>query len=143
VFVPTRLLPILESIIKYTKETVHAGERLTDDSQIRSSLAMLAVEIEVAQVLAERSRWLESSGQPLSHEPEVTKVMVSELQQRLMQTCMKVLGPYGQLKEGSECAPLGGRIEWNYLHSFMTTIGGGTSEVGRNVIAQRGLGLPR
>jgi len=60
-----------------------------------------------------------------------------------MRTCMEILGPFGQLKEGSKYVPMGGRIEWNYLHSFMTTIGGGTSEVGRNVIAQRGLNFPR
>ena len=98
---------------------------------------------EVGQVVADYSRWLESSDLPMTHEPEMTKVMVSEMQQRLVDTCMKVLGPLGQIKEGSKHAPLGGRIEWYFLHAFLTTIGGGTSEVGRNVIAQRGLGLPR
>ena len=143
VFVPTRLIPILASMLKYVKENTHDGVNLSENPQIQDRLAQIAIEIEVAQVLAERSRWLESTGAPLTHEPEVTKVMVSELQQSMMRTCMEILGPFGQLKEGSKYAPLGGRIEWNYLHSFMTTIGGGTSEVGRNVIAQRGLDLPR
>jgi alkylation response protein AidB-like acyl-CoA dehydrogenase len=53
------------------------------------------------------------------------------------------LGMYGPLTEDSKWAPLRGRISWYYLHSFMTTIGAGTSEIGRSVIAQRGLGLPR
>jgi alkylation response protein AidB-like acyl-CoA dehydrogenase len=79
----------------------------------------------------------------MTYEPEITKIVVSELEQRLVDTGMQILGLYSQLEEGSKWAPLQGRIEWYFLHSFMTTIGAGTSEVGRNVIAQRGLGLPR
>jgi len=56
---------------------------------------------------------------------------------------MEILGIYCQLEEDSKWVPLRGRIEWYFLHSFMTTIGAGTSEIGRSVIAQRGLGLPR
>ena len=143
VFVPTRLIPILDSMIKYVKENTYRGHTLSEDPRIQDKLAQIAIEIEVAQVLAERSRWVESTGGTLTHQPEVTKLMVSELQQRMMRSCMEILGPFAQLKEGSRYVPAGGRIEWNYLHSFMTTIGGGTSEVGRNVIAQRGLDLPR
>ena len=143
VFVPTRLSPILNSMLQYVQEFSDKRLKLSINPQIREKLAQIAIEIEVAQVLAERSRWIESSGGALTHQPEVTKIMVSELQQRMMRTCMEILGPFGQLKEGSKYVPMGGRIEWNYLHSFMTTIGGGTSEVGRNVIAQRGLNFPR
>ena len=56
---------------------------------------------------------------------------------------MDILGLYSQLMEGSLRVPIRGRISWEFLHAFMTTLGGGTSEVGRSVIAQRGLGLPR
>lgn len=143
VFVPTRLAPILNSMVQYVQEFSDKRLNLSINPQIREKLAQIAIEIEVAQVLAERSRWIESSGGALTHQPEVTKIMVSELQQRMMRICMEILGPFGQLKEGSKYVPMGGRIEWNYLHSFMTTIGGGTSEVGRNVIAQRGLNFPR
>ena len=76
-------------------------------------------------------------------EPEITKVVVSELEQRMVDSAMQILDLYCQLEEGSKYVPCGGRIEWEFLHSFMTTIGAGTSEVGRNVIAQRGLGMPR
>ena len=70
-------------------------------------------------------------------------LFTSELEQRLVNTGMEILGLYSQLTEDSKWAPLRGRISWYFLHSFMTTIGAGTSEVGRSVIAQRGLGLPR
>ncbi|MBW2207706.1 MAG: acyl-CoA dehydrogenase family protein [Deltaproteobacteria bacterium] len=143
VFVPGRLMPILEELIKYVKETEFRGKPLSQDPLIRDKLARAAIELEVATVLADHSRWLESNELPMVYQPEITKVFTSELEQRLVNTGMEILGLYSQLTEDSQWAPLRGRISWYYLHSFMTTIGAGTSEVGRSVIAQRGLGLPR
>jgi alkylation response protein AidB-like acyl-CoA dehydrogenase len=67
----------------------------------------------------------------------------SETQQRLAQTGMKLLGMYGNAFRGSKWAPLRGRISHMYLSSVSATIAAGTSEIQRNVIATRGLGLPR
>ena len=61
--------------------------------------------------------------------------------QRIARTGMKVLGLYGQLY-GAD-APMKGRYESSYMTSLASTIAGGTSEIQRNIIAQRGLGLPR
>jgi alkylation response protein AidB-like acyl-CoA dehydrogenase len=143
VFIPIRVYPILEELIRYVKETEYNGKPLSEDPVIRDKLAQAAIELEVGALLADHSRWLESHDLPLSYEPEITKIFTSELEQRLVNTGMEILGLYGQLEEDSKWVPLRGRIEWYYLHSFMTTIGAGTSEVGRSVIAQRGLGLPR
>jgi alkylation response protein AidB-like acyl-CoA dehydrogenase len=143
VFIPMRLLPILQDLIEYVKSKECMGIPLSKDEIIRGKLAQMAVELEVAQVIAERSRWLESTGSKMTYEAEMTKVFVSELEQRLVDVGMEVLGVYGPLAEGSPWVQVRGRIAWYYLHSFMTTIGAGTSEIGRSLIAQRGLGLPR
>ena len=143
VFVPGRLMPILGDLVQYVKDTEYNGKPLSEDPLIRHRLAQAAIELEVAGLLADHSRWLESNELPMSYEPEITKVFTSELEQRLVDVGMQILGLYGQLTEDSKWAPLRGRISWYFLHSFMTTIGAGTSEVGRSVIAQRGLGLPR
>ncbi|NWF54335.1 MAG: acyl-CoA dehydrogenase family protein [Syntrophaceae bacterium] len=143
VFTPCRLIPLLEDLVSYVRETRFNGQPLAEDPKIKNQLAQMAVELEVAQLLAEHSRWMESHEIPMTYEPEITKVFVSELDQRLVDVGMTILGLYSQLEEGSKWAPLRGRVEWYFLHSFMTTIGAGTSEIGRNVIAQRGLGLPR
>lgn len=143
VFVPIRLYPILEDLIRYVKETEYNGKPLSEDPLIRDKLAQAAIELEVGTLLAHHSRWLESNDLPMNYEPEITKIFTSELEQRLVNTGMEILGLYSQLEEDSKWVPLRGRIEWYYLHSFMTTIGAGTSEIGRSVIAQRGLGLPR
>ena len=143
VFIPARLLPLLDELVNYVRETEYHGRPLAEDPLIRDQLAQIAIELEVAKVLADHSRWLESNDLSMSYEPEVTKIFVSEAEQRLANTAMQILGLYGQLMEDSRRVPIRGRITWEYLHSFMTTLGGGTSEVGRSVIAQRGLGLPR
>ena len=143
VFIPARLMPILDEMVAYVKETLHNGKPLSDDPLVRERLAQAAIELEVAGVLADHSRWLESNGLPMSYEPEVTKIFISEAEQRLAKVAMQILGEFGLLIEGSQRVPIRGRVAWEYLHSFMTTLGGGTSEVGRSVIAQRGLGLPR
>ncbi len=143
VFIPARLFPVLNELVKYVSETEHNGRPLKEDPIIRDKLAQAAIELEVAGVLADHSRWLEYNDLPMTYEAEVTKIFVSELEQRLATRAMEILGMYNQLLEESKWVPIRGRISWEYLHSFMTTIGGGTSEVGRSVIAQRGLGLPR
>ena len=143
VFTPIRLYFFLDELIKYAKETKYNGEPLAVDPAIRSKLAQIAIELDMARVLADRSRWMEITGLPMTYEAEVTKIITSEVEQRLANIGMQILGLYSQLEEDSKWVPLRGKVEWYYLHSFMTTIGAGTSEIGRNVIAQRGLGLPR
>jgi 3-oxocholest-4-en-26-oyl-CoA dehydrogenase alpha subunit len=130
-------------LIHYAKETKFNGKPLAEDPIIRDKLAQAAIELDVARLLTDRSRWMESRELTMTYEPEVTKIIVSELEQRLVNTGMQILALFSQLEEDSKWVPLRGRIEWYYLHSFMATIGAGTSEIGRNIIAQRGLGLPR
>ncbi|MFQ5880106.1 MAG: acyl-CoA dehydrogenase family protein, partial [Dehalococcoidia bacterium] len=71
------------------------------------------------------------------------KIVSMELNQRIARTGTKVLGLYGQLDGASRWAPLAGRIKYMYLRSVANTIEGGTSEIQRNIVATRGLGLPR
>ena len=71
------------------------------------------------------------------------KAFGTELQQDVARVGMQVLGLYGQLEPGSKYAALQGRIERSYMISVSATIAAGTSEIQRNIIATRGLGLPR
>jgi alkylation response protein AidB-like acyl-CoA dehydrogenase len=78
-----------------------------------------------------------------NYEASLLKVYSAELHQRIARTQLKVLGMYAQLKSGSAQAPFEGRWCNQYLRSVGYTIEAGTSEIQRNIIAQRGLGLPR
>ena len=133
----------LEDLVRFAKETRHNGRLLADDPAVRSRLADLAIEVEVNRMLAYRTAWMQSQGMVPNKEASTGKLSGTELQQRVAVIGMQLLGLYGQLGPGSRWAPLMGRIEHTYLTSFSTTIASGTSEIQRNVIATRGLGLPR
>lgn len=87
--------------------------------------------------------WMQSQGTVPNKEASICKVFGTEMQQRLAETGMRMLGLYGQLAPGSKWAPLQGRIERSFLSSHSATLASGTSEIQRNIIATRGLGLPR
>lgn len=134
---------ILEELVQCTNETKQNGEVLSKDPLIRQKLAERAVEIEVSRLLAYRLSWMLSQGIIANYEASVSKLIGSEVAQRLANTGMQILGLYGQLEPRSKWVRLRGRIEQLYLWTVAETIGAGTSEIQRNIIAMRGLGLPR
>jgi len=105
--------------------------------------AQAYTEVELAQWMARNVFWRQRAGRPATYEPSAAKLFLSEVYQRTALFLMSVIGTFGQLEMHSPLAPLNGRIERMYLWSLETTVAGGTSEIQRNVIAQRGLGLPR
>jgi len=106
-------------------------------------LAQMAIEIEIGRLLCYRVAWLDSQGLPATAESAMCKIFVTEMAKRCARVGMELLGLNGQLSEGETLAPLRGKIQHWYLSSFAVTLLGGTSEVERNIIATRGLELPR
>jgi hypothetical protein len=134
---------MLEEIIKYAKDVKHNGRPLVKNPLVRYRLAELAVEIDVCRVLFYEPLCKLNSGESLSYEAALAKTFADELGQRFTNAGMQILGLYGQLVETSKLAPLQGRLQRWYLCSPLFTLAGGTSEIQRNTIATRGLGLPR
>jgi len=132
----------LEELMHYCQETKSNGLALIDDPKVRRKLANLAIEINVARLISYKVAWLQSQGQVPIYEPSVAKAFTTELRQRIANTGMQILGLYGQLDESSKWAPLAGRIKNQYLWTVGETIYAGSNEIQRNIIAQRGLGLP-
>ena len=111
--------------------------------QVRHELADRWLEVEVGFNIAYRIPWMQSQGIIPNAEASISKLYGSELGQRIAGTGIKLLGLSGQLAPGSDNARFGGALARSYLTSVASTIAAGTSEVQRNIIAQRGLGLPR
>ncbi len=88
------------------------------------------------------SRLVEQGKVPI-HEAAMGKVFASELQERLGQAALDILGTGGLLSEDADERAGRREMEQVLRHSIMGMIGGGTNEIQRNVIAQRGLDLPR
>ncbi len=138
-----RLTPILNRIIQYTKETRRNNMLLADDPLVRNKLAQMAIEIEVAKCLEYRAFAMLLEGRTPDYEAGIVKLFGSELRQRFAYNAMEILGFFGLLEEGSKWSPLKGEIARLSRASVVDTIGGGTSEIIRNVTAIRGLKLPR
>ena len=122
----------------------HAGlafDPLQRDPGLRFEIADRAVEAGIAKLMSYQVAWMQGAGQVPNKEASIVKLFSGELEQRIAATGMRALGPYATL--WGDDAPLGGRISRMYTASVSATIGGGTSEIQRGIIAGRGLGLPR
>jgi alkylation response protein AidB-like acyl-CoA dehydrogenase len=112
-------------------------------AMMSQKLAEHAIEIEVSRWLAYRVAWMQDQGVVPTYEASVSKTFATEVAQRLANTTVNALGLHGLLSLGSHGAPLEGLPSFTYLLTQHWTISAGTNEIQRNVIAQRGLGLPR
>lgn len=120
-----------------------ANQRANGDLLAQRRLAQLRVEYEIAGLLLERAIQLHSEGVDYRAEAAAVKVFNTEFAQHLYEEGISQLGLYGQVRDGDERAPWDGAIAHTFLSAVQDTIGGGTSEVQREIIAIRGLGLPR
>ena len=136
-------LRTLEDVIAYCREARADGGRLIDRPAVRHKLAELQIEFAVGRLLCYRVAWMQAAGLIPNYEASIAKLYGSELQTRLGNAAVNLPGLAGQLTRGSAYAPLEGSLERYYLAAQSYTIAAGTSEVQRNIIAMRGLGLPR
>ncbi|MDY6967981.1 MAG: acyl-CoA dehydrogenase family protein [Spirochaetota bacterium] len=134
---------LFDNLIDYTKETIVNGKPLSKDPIIRQKMAQLATEIEVTRLLYYQLADILDRGGIPNYQSSMEKTFATETAQRITNIGMDILGLYGQLNEGSKWAKLAGKMERSYRTSIVETIYAGTSEIQRNIIAQRGLGLPR
>ncbi len=123
--------------------TDDAGTTRVDDPEVRDRLARTATDIEVSLLLQRRAIWLGEEHLPRDAEGPMAKLFSSEAIVRRSEELVELMGPDGLRSYFEPTAPEGGRIEHAMRYSLGTTIYAGTSEVQRNIIAQRGLGLPR
>jgi alkylation response protein AidB-like acyl-CoA dehydrogenase len=113
-----------------------------DDAALRRRLARAEADVEVATLMGYEAASLLGSGVIPTVEVSVEKVFTSELRQRIAELALDVLGPDGLLAHRNENAPLAGKFERLYRSAPLMRFGGGTNEVLRDIIAQRGHEMP-
>ena len=109
---------------------------------LEKRLAQVAIDLQVMRSMGYAIVGKQMAGLPVSRDASLAKLYMSDLEQRAAAVGMQVLGLEGQYERGEKRAPMLGRAERLYLISVASTIGVGTSEIQRNIIATRGLGLP-
>ncbi|MBE0479820.1 MAG: acyl-CoA dehydrogenase family protein [Dehalococcoidia bacterium] len=134
----------LEEIVQFCKETRRGNRTLAEDPIIRNRLAQMAIEIEVGRAFSYSVVWNQIKGGIIAagHLAAAAKVLATELNQRMSYTGSQIIGMYGQVKE-SKWAPMQGKYEKEYQQCVSLNMGGGTSEIMRNLVCSLGLGLPR
>ncbi|ODR06047.1 acyl-CoA dehydrogenase [Mycobacterium sherrisii] len=118
------------------------GSVPSHDVALRRRLVRAEADVEVAALMGYEAAALLDSGVIPSVEVSVEKIFTSELRQRIADLALDLLGPDGLLAHRSENAPLAGKFERLYRAAPLMRFGGGTNEVLRDVIAQRGHGMP-
>ncbi len=132
----------LEALVEWVEGAERDGRPLREDPETRRSLATLTTRLEVARMLQRRVIGEAVKGGVPTVESSMYKLFMTRLGQQVADAALDLMGPEGQLRPGVADAPVGGRFERSYRYTVVDTIGGGTSEIQRNIIARRGLGLP-
>jgi len=131
-----------EEIIQFVKKNKNSsGEPLIKDPYINKTLVDLDLDIEAARLMAYEVAYLQSQGEVPSIEGSVAKILGTTLTQKIAKIGTDFSGLYGQLTDSS--APFDGKYLKQQLHVTAFTIFAGTTEIQKNIIATRGLGLPR
>jgi alkylation response protein AidB-like acyl-CoA dehydrogenase len=130
-----------EEIIQFVKKNKNSsGEPLIQDPYINKILVDLDLDIEAARLMAYEVAYLQSQGEVPSIEGSVAKILGTTLTQKIAKIGTDFSGLYGQLTDSS--APFDGKYLKQQLHVTAFTIFAGTTEIQKNIIATRGLGLP-
>jgi alkylation response protein AidB-like acyl-CoA dehydrogenase len=135
----------LGELVDHVRTGTRDGKPLRADPLVRQRIAQLATQCEVARVLG--LRFVDAASgvgkKPPTVEASEYKLFATGLSQRVANAMVDVAGPGAQLRVYTEEAPLRGRSEMAYRYSVIDTIGGGASEIQKNIIARRKLGLPK
>lgn len=136
----------LEEKFKVLKALVARTERngtlLKDQDWIRRRMAKLRTDVETSKMLQRKVIFAATQGGVPSIEAAMCKLYSTELHQRISQAAMDFLGQEGLLHKSFEEAPDAGKWEWSYRATPLDTVGAGTSEVQKNIIARKHLTLP-
>ena len=133
-----------QKAMRETLDEVQGGSTPNRRELMRLEVADRAIEVEVNVNLNIRIATMQARGLVPNYEASMVKAFSSELSQRLARTGMKTFGLYGALFDTNDpMAPLRARHVISYITSVVGTIAGGFNEIQRNIIATRGLGLPR
>ncbi len=128
---------IFNDLMAFARARAKAG---TLNASHRTAIANLAIEHEVGRLMCYRVAYMQSAGLMPNSEASSAKVFGTEWSQRMMSVAMKVMGMDAAAAGADDLA---NKVQYGYLNAVSRTIAGGTSEVQRNIIATRGLGLPR
>ena len=138
-----RLRIALESLIEMGRRVEKTGRAVTRDPVMRQKLAQLWIDTEALKYTGARAVTRLLRGELPGPEASAGKMSWVDTHQRLQELAMEIEGPYSQLTRGSDRAVDAGVWQYGFLRSRANSIEGGTTEIQKNIIAERVLGLSK
>jgi alkylation response protein AidB-like acyl-CoA dehydrogenase len=138
-----RLRIALESLLDMARRVEKTGRVVTKDPVMRQKLAQLWIDTEALKYTGARGITKLLKGELPGPEASAGKMGWVETNQKLQELAMEIEGPYAQLTRGSDRAIDGGVWQYGFLRSRANSIEGGTTEIQKNIIGERVLGLPK
>jgi alkylation response protein AidB-like acyl-CoA dehydrogenase len=133
----------IEETIKWAKNTEVNGKPVIDHEGVRTKLAELLAEVEVLKLLKYKIVDCMTKGLPVWAEASTLKVVSAELNVRVNNALLSIMGLYGQVHNTDQQAPAGGKPELHFREDVLQGFVGGAIEVQRDIIAMVGLGMPK
>jgi len=138
-----RLRISLDQLIGLAQRMEKNGRVITQDPVMRQKLAQVWIDTECLKYTGARAITKLLKGEIPGPEASTGKMGWVETHQKLQELAMEIEGPYSQLARGSDRAVDGGVWQYSFLRSRANSIEGGTTEVQKNIIGERVLGLPK
>jgi alkylation response protein AidB-like acyl-CoA dehydrogenase len=138
-----RLRIALDGLVELARNTKKNGASASKDPVLRQKLAQLWIETEVFKYTGARAITKLLKGELPGPEASTGKMMWVEGHQHLQELAMEIEGPFSQLMRGSQWAMADGLWQHTFLRSRANSIEGGTTEIQKNIIGERVLGLPK
>jgi alkylation response protein AidB-like acyl-CoA dehydrogenase len=138
-----RLRISLESMIELARRMDKDGRAVTSDPMMRQKIAQLWIDTEALKYTGARAITKLLKGELPGPEASAGKMGWVETNQKMQELAMEIEGPYSQLTKGSDRAVDGGHWQYAFLRSRANSIEGGTTEIQKNIIGERVLGLPK
>jgi len=137
-------VPLLRHVRDWAAEAVSPdGGTMLDDPLLRERLARTAIANQVSQLLTLRAAWIAATGGLPGLEGSMAKLYATGRYQQAVGWFQEMAGAEGLLGFDTDGAAADGWIDYDARHAPVTTIYGGTTEINRNNVAERHLGLPR
>ena len=138
-----RLRITMDQLVDMARRMEKNGRSLTKDPVMRQKLAQLWIDTESLKYTGARAVTKLLKGELPGPEASTGKMMWVETHQRLQELAMEIQGPYSQLARGAAAAIDGGVWQYSFLRSRANSIEGGTTDIQKNIIGERVLGLPK
>ena len=138
-----RLRIALDGLIEMARRVEKSGARITKDPVMRQKIAQLWIDTECLKYTGARAITRLLKGEMPGPEASTGKMGWVDTHQRLQELATEIQGPYSQLMKGTEWAVEGGLWQYTFLRSRANSIEGGTTEIQKNIIGERVLGLPK